>query len=126
MSNPPYFEDSLKNPDAQRTLARHTDSLKIEELTRAISRLMTADGTATLILPADQWQRIKSAATLAGLFVASVVWIKTTPRKQPKRMIVELVRQQPEEMAETTRQLMNADGSRSDWYQEITRDFYIK
>ncbi|MFM2293328.1 MAG: hypothetical protein RIS29_3141, partial [Bacteroidota bacterium] len=32
VSNPPYFINSLKNPDEQRTTARHTDSLTHEEL----------------------------------------------------------------------------------------------
>ena len=42
VSNPPYFEHSLKNPDAARAAARHADSLPFADLfsgVRAFSRL---------------------------------------------------------------------------------------
>ena len=32
VSNPPYFQNSLKNPDKGREIARHTDTLSYEEL----------------------------------------------------------------------------------------------
>jgi tRNA1Val (adenine37-N6)-methyltransferase len=39
VSNPPYFQSSLKNPDQARATARHTDSLSYEELIRHAARL---------------------------------------------------------------------------------------
>ncbi|MEE1063834.1 MAG: methyltransferase, partial [Paludibacteraceae bacterium] len=39
ITNPPYFEDSLKAPKASRTLARHTDSLPFSELASSASTL---------------------------------------------------------------------------------------
>ena len=34
VSNPPFFLNSLKNPDSKRTMARHTDSLPFRDLFR--------------------------------------------------------------------------------------------
>jgi tRNA1Val (adenine37-N6)-methyltransferase len=36
VSNPPFFLNSLKNPDSKRTMARHTDSLPFRDLFRPI------------------------------------------------------------------------------------------
>ena len=51
ISNPPYFENSMKNANDQLTLARHTDSLSFEELLENIYRLLTANGLAWIIVP---------------------------------------------------------------------------
>ena len=40
VSNPPYFQDSLKNPDNQRAIARQTDTLSYHELLTDSDRLL--------------------------------------------------------------------------------------
>ena len=39
VSNPPYFQNSLKNPDKSRQTARHTDTLRYDELIAHSARL---------------------------------------------------------------------------------------
>lgn len=41
VSNPPFFVDSLKNPDSKRTMARHTDSLPFRDLFAGVKRLLS-------------------------------------------------------------------------------------
>ena len=41
VSNPPYFQNSLKNPDKGREMARHTDTLSYEDLAHHSARLLT-------------------------------------------------------------------------------------
>ena len=53
VSNPPFFVNSLRNPDARRTTARHTDSLSFAELFRSVSRLLSDDGMFSAIIPTD-------------------------------------------------------------------------
>ncbi len=40
VSNPPYFNKSLKNPDAQRSVARHSDLLSRQDLLTAADTLL--------------------------------------------------------------------------------------
>ena len=47
VSNPPYFVNSLKASDKQRTMARHTDSLSFSALAVAVRRLLAPDGKQT-------------------------------------------------------------------------------
>ena len=44
LSNPPYFVDSLKNPDAARCTARHNDTLPFGELIACSTRLLAPNG----------------------------------------------------------------------------------
>ncbi len=40
VSNPPFFTDSLKNPDTGKAAARHNDTLKNEDLLKGVNRLL--------------------------------------------------------------------------------------
>jgi len=53
VSNPPYFQNSLKNPDEGRKTARHTDTLSYAELIYHSARLLKENGQLALILPAE-------------------------------------------------------------------------
>ena len=44
VSNPPYFQNSLKNPDKGRQTARHTDTLSFCELIHHSTRLLSENG----------------------------------------------------------------------------------
>ena len=58
VSNPPYFQNSLKNPDAQRATARHTDTLTYKELVIHTAHLLHDDGILALILPIEAKETI--------------------------------------------------------------------
>lgn len=58
--NPPFFEASLKNNSLQKTWARHTDTLSFEVLFTHISKLLTTNGKAWLILPYIAFQKCES------------------------------------------------------------------
>ncbi|MFI3315294.1 MAG: methyltransferase, partial [Rikenellaceae bacterium] len=51
ITNPPYFINSLKNPEANRVAARHAELLPYEDLIDGVDRLLSDDGSFYLILP---------------------------------------------------------------------------
>ena len=63
VSNPPFFENALKAPDAVRSAARHTDTLPFAELFAAAQRLLADNGQFTLILPASATDQLPTSAT---------------------------------------------------------------
>lgn len=126
VANPPYFNASLKNPDSQRATARHTDSLPYSELFGAVKRLLAADGEFSAVIPADCLQAFVAEAYLAGFTSTRQLAIRTTPRKQPKRFLVAFARCSDLPMERGEECLQAYDGSRSQWYGELTKDFYIK
>ena len=124
--NPPFFEDSLTCPDPQRTEARHTVSLGYRQLMEAAFRLLKDDGHFSLIIPSDCRERLESEAHLRGFFLSRVCSIQTTPKKAPKRYMIELSKQPVNEVDTTNCILESSPQVRSDWYQELTKEFYIK
>ncbi|NDV68906.1 tRNA1(Val) (adenine(37)-N6)-methyltransferase [Dysgonomonas sp. 25] len=90
VSNPPFFIDSLKSPDNQRSLARHTDSLPMEELIGLSSRLLTDKGRIALIYPYEQKERMIAAAERNNLSVSRITTVYPIPGSTPKRVLMEL------------------------------------
>lgn len=126
VSNPPFFERSLTNPDQSRTLARHASTLTYAELFGAVKRLLTPEGEFSTIIPDDCLSRFVAEGCLAGFFLTRKCAVKTVPRKSPKRYLLAFAKQMPKDLEDVEATLMNADGSRSEWYSELTHDFYIR
>ena len=124
--NPPYFEDSLTCPDPQRTEARHTVSLGYRQLMEAAFRLLKDDGRFSLIIPSDYRERLESEAHLRGFFLSRVCSVQTTPSKAPKRYMIELTKQPVDEIDTINGILESLPHIRTDWYRELTQEFYIK
>ena len=91
-SNPPYFEASLKAPNARRSTARHTDTLSYREICAFAASHLTPDGILSLILPASEEQPLLRYAASFGLRPFRILRIRTTARKPASRIIAEFRR----------------------------------
>ena len=126
VSNPPYFVDSLACPDDQRTIARHAVSLTYEQLMHQVYRLLKDEGRFSVVVPSDCRAKIEAAACLEGFFTTRVCLIKTTPRKQPKRQLIEFQKHPVSELDISEGVIEVSPNVRSEWYQQLTKEFYIK
>lgn len=125
VSNPPYFVDSLKCPDGQRTIARHTDTLDAGRLLGKASELLFPEGRFSLILPADQIGELVRMAEEKGLYPSRLTWVITRPGLSPKRALVEFRKErrdclEDELLVELERHVYSED------YIALTKDFYLK
>ena len=128
VSNPPYFQNSLKNPDAGRMTARHTDTLSYTELIHHCARLLKEDGQLALILPADAETEVRGLAAAEKLSLTHVTRVYSKEGKAPKRVMMAFSRDTgiPEyRYTEDTLVLEDEKGGRSAAYSDLTRDFYL-
>ena len=123
--NPPYFVDSLTCPDRQRTLARHTSTLTYRDLMEAAARLLADDGELSIIIPFDCKPLLEAEAALAGFFKSRECAVRTTPRKPPRRYLLAFRRHAVEQVEQTSGVIEEQPGVRSDWYTNLTKDFYL-
>lgn len=122
--NPPFFEENLHCHDVKRDMARHTDTLPYSELLTHCHRLLTNEGTLNLIIPTDSLLRIEEESAYCSMFIVRKVYIRTSERKLPKRVLVTLSKQLKCPDYPITVDLMDG-GKRSKWYSELTKDFYL-
>ena len=127
VSNPPFFVDSLTSPDAERTTARHAVKLPFEALRDAVVRLLTEEGRFAVVLPSDEAARFERICR-GALFASRRTAVRTTPRKAPKRMLLEFVRKAPDREIPTG-ELTIGTGAHETYtpeYRALTGDFYLK
>ena len=124
--NPPFFNNALICPDNKRTQARHTTSLSYEQLMAAAYRLFHDEGQFSLIIHNDFFQQLESEAHLAGFFLTRVYGVRTVEGKPIKRYLIELRKHPSNELIKKNILIEEAPNMRSEWYRELTQDFYIK
>lgn len=126
VSNPPYFQNSLKNPTKNRETARHTDSLSYDELLTHSLRLMRSNATLTLILPAESESQIVRLAAEKGLYLHAHTRIYSKEGKPQLRTLLTWGREAIAESI-TIRHfyIQSAYSPRSEEYAELCRDFYL-
>ena len=91
-ANPPYYDDSLVNPDQREGEARHSISLSYRHILAFAAEHLQPGGTLSLILPADTEKMLLRQAGGYGLFPFRLLRIRTTPSKKPSRLIAEFSR----------------------------------
>ena len=91
-SNPPYFDESLRNPDPRESRARHTESLSYREVLAFASDKLAPQGRVAMILPAESETAVRRCAAGFDLNTARVVRIRTTQKKPARRIVVEFTR----------------------------------
>lgn len=139
--NPPYFNNSLKNPDEGRQLARHTDSLSYEELIVHSTRLLKPGGELVVILPADSMDAMVEVSDKLSLpwihsrqerYVLSCYSygkIITKPGKPAKRAIMFFRMVNGQELPKVRYTgdviLENENGERSEDYKLLAKDYYL-
>lgn len=127
VSNPPYFERSLKNPDPKRRLARHTDSLPLEALIAGGRRLLTPGGRLALILPAGREAEVEVLAGRNGLHPVRQTTVVPVSGGAAKRILSELSVTAPAAPCERdTLYIEKARGEYSQAYIALMKDFYPK
>ena len=125
VSNPPYFQNSLKNPDKGRELARHTDNLSYEELIAHSARLLNPEGQLAIILPAETEKDICRMANDMGLCLTHITRVFSKESKPARRVLMSFCKNTTNAPIEDTLVLENDKGDRSRPYQELCKDFYL-
>ena len=126
VSNPPYFQNSLKNPDRGRELARHTDSLGYEELIAHSARLLKEEGQLALILPAEAEEEIRNLAARYSLFPTHITRVYSKETKPARRVILAFSRKNSiVDLIEDSLVLEDEKGGRSAAYSKLCEEFYL-
>ena len=136
VSNPPYYDNSLKAPSARRNSARHvgdpedgsgSEILSYREILEYSMTHLGPGGRISLVLPADQENALLRHARMCGFLPWKLLRVKTVPRKDPSRIIVRFMRRgdfdgMPEE---DTLTLMNEEGKRASQQTSLLADYLL-
>jgi tRNA1Val (adenine37-N6)-methyltransferase len=124
--NPPYFSNSVKNPDPLKSAARHNDNLNSDDILSSTSRLLKEGGRLQVIMPFVEGSIFIAEANKFGFYCNRIIKIKPTPSSEIRRLILTFNRFQ----GKTTESFLTIEhGKRHEFTEEyinLTKDFYLK
>ncbi|MGO3644725.1 MAG: tRNA1(Val) (adenine(37)-N6)-methyltransferase, partial [Pseudoalteromonas sp.] len=125
ISNPPYFNHSLKGDNRARNLARHTDELSFTELLEAFKRLSHNKSRLHVILPCKEAEEFIAIAKQSQVYLQRRCKVKTTLKKSATRSLMTLGYAQLD-CVESALCIYNEMNEYSQDYTKLCRDFYLK
>lgn len=127
VSNPPFFNNSLKALDKARSTARHTDTLPFSELVKCASLLLKNGGRFSVVLPYESKDEITELGKNNNLNISRITTVFPKDGAMPKRVLIEMKKAGKCECAndsitlETeTRNVLTPE------FKELTKDYYLK
>lgn len=127
ISNPPFFNNSLKAPDKARSTARHTDTLLFSELIHCSVKLLRVGGKLSLILPFDAKDEILRLTNDSNMFASRLTTVYPKKDVAAKRILIELKKEEfcdcicdSITLETETRNVLTPE------FKELTKDYYLK
>lgn len=126
VTNPPYFVDSLKNSDSNRSGARHADTLPYKDLLIGVKKSLLPKGKFCLILPKKEAEKFRELAKENGLYLSKMLRVKTRLDKEEEKRQIMQFEFSPTEFSESTLVIeKNERMSYTEEYKELTKDYYL-
>lgn len=125
ITNPPYFVNSLKAPEARRKLARHNDELPFETLAGLSSQLLRSNGRLALILPLPEAADFQKFATLNNLHLIRSANVIPVEGKSANRMLLEFSKTTSPLFSNESITIRKGNNEYTEEYRLLTRDFYL-
>ncbi|MBL7920981.1 MAG: methyltransferase [Bacteroidia bacterium] len=126
VTNPPYFIDSYKGAELNRTIARHADLLPFEELIDSVKKLLDTKGKFCLILPKNEAAIFRKLAEAKGLYLSKLLRIRTKPEKESEKRHLMQFEFKETEFSESTLVIEeNESRNYTQAYKDFTKDYYL-
>lgn len=124
VSNPPFFDQSIKPDSFKKNISKHNDSLPFSDLINAVMNLLSPHGVFYLILP-EKENHIFDNLTENQLYKFLQLSIKPTPDKPVNRIISGFSLQKCEPFIQNELCIRNAQNEYTQEYKNLTGDFYL-
>jgi Predicted O-methyltransferase len=125
VSNPPFFVNSLHNPEKKRSIARHANSLTHEELLFHSNKILKQTGKICLVLPATEGEKIEKNADETGLFCSKKLLVSPNSNSTPKRVLLEFSRIQTNTAVSFMEIETDKRKNYSEQFYSLVKDFYL-
>jgi tRNA1Val (adenine37-N6)-methyltransferase len=124
--NPPFFQHSLKGPDAARNAARHTDTLNPRSLAEIFQKHLVEDGVASIMFPPESYAQFRIEALMLGLKEERLLIVRDRAGSRITRMIG-VWKKTSSTMKTVEEELLikDADGKYSEQFVGMMREFYL-
>lgn len=125
ITNPPYFQSAVECRNAERQLARYTESLNYQQLIDAVIRLLKPNGLFCLVLPYHVADKFKQLCELNRLFLCSEMQVKYSADKDFSLALMAFSFHQNDNFLSQSLCMRDDHGRYSQPFRELLADFYL-
>lgn len=123
--NPPFYSEDYKTDNTQRDMARFQDAMPFNHLLESVSKLLSDNGTFSVVIPAKEENTLTKLAAQFNLFPNRILHVKGNPTSKRKRSLIEFSFDE----SQTTFESLIIETERHQYTQDyinLTKDFYLK
>ena len=125
VSNPPFFANSLKSDNKNRTVARHNNLLPFSGLIKGAVKLLNENGRFSIILPVIPAEEFIELAKNEGLNLVRLTKVKPRASKNANRFLMEFTKGDSTLINEYLTIYNEDDSNYSELFKQLTCDFYL-
>ncbi|WKK59033.1 tRNA1(Val) (adenine(37)-N6)-methyltransferase [Sphingobacterium sp. BN32] len=125
VSNPPFYINSLHNPDARRKTAKHTDVTFFEGLLDFVALHLNSTGKLQIIVPVELKDFLVSMAASKGLHLLEELKIRSFDDAEPIRLILSFTKMQGVDFASEGFVIYKDRGQHSEAYRQLLKPFFL-
>jgi len=125
VSNPPFYTNSLHNPDARKKLARHTDFDFFDKIITFANTNLSDNGQLELILPVELAEYVIDKGSCQGLHLIKLIAIKSFSDSEVIRHIISLSRKTTEAVMKEEFVIYQEKGIYSEAYRTILKPYFL-
>ncbi len=126
ISNPPFYQQSLKSPDAKANKALHAVELTFDDLIDSVLRLLSIDGKFVVLLPPFEIEKLIRIAQKKGLYLSKKMSIHHDESKPIFRVIAIFLTQKISDLEERTLVIHKEDSKTySNEFRDLLKDYYL-
>lgn len=126
ISNPPFYQQSLKSSDAKANKALHAVELSFDDLIDSVLRLLSIEGQFVVLLPPFEIEKLIQIAQKKGLYLSKKMSIRHDESKPIFRVIATFQTQKVHNLEEKTLIIHTEDGKTySNEFRDLLKDYYL-
>jgi len=126
ISNPPFYQQSLKSTDAKANKALHAVELSFADLIDSVLKFLSIDGKFTVLLPPFEIEKLIQIAQKKGLYLSKKMSIRHDETKPVFRVIATFLTQKIVDLEEEILIIHNEDGrTYSNEFRDLLKDYYL-
>jgi len=125
ISNPPFYTDSLHNPDQRKKIARHADEAFFDKLLSFVGLHLRDGGVLRLILPPELAEDIVQKAISLALYLEQVIHVQSYAGERDIRHIVSFRKKMKGDLQEDTFVIYEARGVYSLAYKQLLQPYFL-
>ena len=124
ITNPPFFQNNLASPNAQRNVALHGHQLSLEELVAAIQMHLSAKGHFAVLLPYHRTPLFETLALSVGFYLHQKTLVQQTSTHSFFRSMLLFGREQ-KTCEQMTIIIKDVRGDYTDAFVSLLKDYYL-